>query len=70
MLVCRVLLGDIHIALRYDSSLYKGADPNSPVRRPPLKSKDGFELYDSLLGESISNGGDVLKYREFVVYDR
>lgn len=70
MLVCRVVLGEFHVALKYDSKRYKGTDPRCPVRRPPLKSQDGFELFDSILGESKQFGGDALNYREFVVYDR
>jgi hypothetical protein len=70
MLLCRVLLGDFHVALHYDSAKYKGSDPRSPVRRPPPKTADGIELYDSVLGESKANGGDTLNYREWVVYDR
>lgn len=90
MLLCRVALGDVHIAKKYDSATYKG-DPTNPVRRPPAKLKKSasdssvdqiannnnhvnhvhaFQLYDSVLGESKAHGGDLLNYREFIVYDR
>jgi hypothetical protein len=39
------------------------------VRRPPLKTA-GQELYDSVMGESINNGGDRLQHREFILYER
>eukprot|EP01119_Soliformovum_irregulare_P014845 TRINITY_DN4097_c0_g1_i1.p1 TRINITY_DN4097_c0_g1~~TRINITY_DN4097_c0_g1_i1.p1 ORF type:complete len:497 (-),score=101.57 TRINITY_DN4097_c0_g1_i1:89-1579(-) len=70
MFLCRVLLGDMHIAINYNSKKYKGTDLRWPVRRPPPISEDSFELYDSVMGESKENGGDVLQYREFIVYDR
>jgi hypothetical protein len=90
MLLCRVALGDVHIAKYYDSALYKG-DPLNPARRPPTKNISNsnlthdrmehckldanfdnrlYQLYDSVLGESKSHGGDTLNYREFIVYDR
>jgi len=69
MLLCRVILGDTHICLKYDENKYKG-DPRNPVRRPPAKTEGGLDLYDSILGESKKNGADLLKYREFIVYDR
>lgn len=68
MLMCRVILGDIHIALDYNSEQYKGTKKH-PIRRPPYKLND-MELYDSIMGESINNGGSKLNYREFIIYDR
>jgi len=69
MILCRVILGDIHIAPKYDQEKYKGTK-DKPVRRPPSKSENALELYDSVLGESKLHGGDTLNYREFIVYDR
>jgi len=70
LLLCRVVLGDVHLALKYESSVYKG-DSRYPVRRPPAKTDATLgELYDSILGESKEYGGDSLQYREFIVYDR
>jgi len=68
MLLCRVILGDVHIAMKYDTKIYKGTK-EKPVRRPPSKSNNE-ELYDSVMGESKLHGGDTLNYREFIVYDR
>jgi Poly(ADP-ribose) polymerase catalytic domain len=73
MLLCRVLLGDVHIAHEYDPEKYKGPREN-PVRRPPVKSDvaapdDIPVLHDSVMGEKRELGGPLF-YREFVVYDR
>jgi len=69
--MCRVLLGDAHIANKYDSKKYReGSDPAHPVRRPPPIKEGSNILFDSVIGESKVNGGDQLVCREFVVYDR
>jgi hypothetical protein len=62
MIVARVLMGDSHICIKYDESVYKGKDG------PPLKP-DG-KPYDSIFAEGQENfPGHHLKYREFVVYE-
>ncbi|CAF4156824.1 unnamed protein product [Rotaria sordida] len=63
----RAVLGDVHIAQVYDKKKYRGNDENR-VRRPPLKGND-IDLYDSVLGESKKHGGDILKYREVILYE-
>ncbi|CAF2874683.1 unnamed protein product [Rotaria sp. Silwood2] len=68
IILYRTLLGDVHIVKEYKSEIHRGVDANHPVRRPPQK-KHSQELYDSVMGESRKYGGDVLNYREFVVYD-
>lgn len=73
IILYRVVLGDVHIALRYDEEKYCGTfDRNGKqihVRRPPVK-ENTRELYDSVMGESIRNGGTHIQHREFVLYDR
>lgn len=69
MIVCRVLLGDVHISIEYEESKYKGEKDN-PIRRPPPKQSNGLDLFDSILAESKINGGTKLNHREFIVYDR
>ncbi|CAF1500245.1 unnamed protein product [Rotaria sordida] len=63
----KAVLGDVHIAQVYDKKKYRGNDENR-VRRPPLKGND-IDLYDSVLGESKKHGGDILKYREVILYE-
>lgn len=70
MIIARVVLGDTHVCLEYSEEKYKGLDKNRPVRRPPLKDEETGRLFDSVLGESIANGGNTLKYREVIVYDQ
>jgi len=69
LMICRVILGDIHICKNYVGKQYRGT-AKQPIRKPPLKENNQKIYYDSILGESIENGGDTLKLREFVVYDR
>ena len=66
IILYRAVLGDVHVALKYDKKKYKGEGEHR-VRRPPLK-ENGKDLYDSVLGESEDYGGDRLKYREVVLY--
>jgi len=37
-------------------------------REAPLK--DQKTHYDSVVGETVANGGTVLKFREYIVYER
>jgi len=67
LILCRVALGDVHIALKYDQDKYKGTTER-PVRLAPLKANG--KRYDAVLGESLQNGGDTLRFREIVIYDR
>jgi hypothetical protein len=70
MVLYRVVLGNVHVALIYDKQKYRnGNEKGKCVRRPPLKTA-GQELYDSVMGESIKNGGDRLQHREFILYER
>ncbi len=71
MVLYRAILGDVHVALEYDKEKYRdGTGKGKRVRRPPLKTGCQDELYDSVMGESIKNGGNRLQYREFVLYER
>lgn len=66
IILYRAVLGDVHIAKKYDKAKYRGSERR--VRRPP--SKEGqTDLYDSVMGESIKNNGDRLNYREFILYE-
>ncbi|PRP80347.1 hypothetical protein PROFUN_11916 [Planoprotostelium fungivorum] len=71
LLLCRVIMGDVHIVTNYNELTYKGTI-SSPVRRPPVKNKENpGEIYDSVLGESKKHiPSAFLSYREMVVYDR
>eukprot|EP01117_Protostelium_nocturnum_P011939 TRINITY_DN4368_c0_g1_i1.p1 TRINITY_DN4368_c0_g1~~TRINITY_DN4368_c0_g1_i1.p1 ORF type:complete len:634 (+),score=161.77 TRINITY_DN4368_c0_g1_i1:256-2157(+) len=70
LLLCRVILGDVHIAKTYDEAIYKGTT-NAPARRPPVKRQETHELFDSILGESTMHDKNAhLKFREMVVYNR
>ncbi|CAF0935835.1 unnamed protein product [Adineta ricciae] len=73
IILYRVVLGDVHIALRYNKEKYcEGLNRNGQrirVRRPPVKT-NSLNLYDSVMGESIENGGTYMKHREFVLYDQ
>eukprot|EP01080_Neovahlkampfia_damariscottae_P011467 gene11467-4631_t len=85
MLIYRVTLGHPHIALQYSKEIYRGfgdgidiegvgkmysrSEFGRAVRRPPNKP-GSFEAYDSLIGEKMEFGGDTLKYREFVLYEK
>ncbi|CAF3807132.1 unnamed protein product [Rotaria socialis] len=62
----RAVLGDVHIAREYDKKKYRG-EKGRRVRRPPLK--DNGILHDSVLGESMDYGGNLLKYREVILYE-
>lgn len=68
MILYRAVLGDIHIAKKYDQKKYRMGDDRRRVRRPPQKEYSNL-LYDSVMGESDKNGGDRLKYREFILYE-
>lgn len=68
MVLYRAALGDIHVASKYDRTKYSIGPNKQRVRRPP-KKPDSEGLYDSVMGESIHNGGDRLKYREFILYE-
>ena len=67
IILYRTVLGDVHVAKTYDKKMYRGDDKRR-VRRPPLKNNSGV-LYDSVMGESKTHGGDLLKYREFILYE-
>jgi hypothetical protein len=70
MVLYRAILGDVHVALQYDKEKYRdGFGKGNRVRRPPMKTGCN-DLYDSVMGESIKNGGDRLKHREFILYER
>jgi hypothetical protein len=70
MILYRVVLGNVHVALQYDKKKYRdGAGKESCVRRPPTKT-GCQDLYDSVMGESMKNGGDRLQHREFILYER
>jgi hypothetical protein len=75
MLLCRVLLGDIHVCRRYDQTKYRGSPPHHYVRRPPNKQNSG-DVYDSVMGECVRHGATAtkpsrpLQFREFIVYDQ
>ncbi|CAF0980389.1 unnamed protein product [Adineta steineri] len=73
IILYRVVLGDVHIAFKYDKVKYcEGAMQNGRqinIRRPPKKA-NGHNVFDSVMGESIENGGNYLQHREFVIYDR
>lgn len=62
MILARVLLGDAQLCLEYDGKIYKKKEV------APLKA-DGTH-YDSIFAERKIYGGNTLKYREFVVFDR
>jgi hypothetical protein len=75
MVLCRVLLGDIHVVKKYDVEKYRGVDASRPVRRPPNKP-NSMEAYDSILGETQKNGATAasrkqrpLQFREYITYD-
>ena len=75
MVLCRVLLGDIHVVKKYDVDKYRGVDASRPVRRPPNKP-NSMEAYDSILGETQKNGATAasrkqrpLQFREYITYD-
>ncbi|UJR17101.1 hypothetical protein I4U23_003998 [Adineta vaga] len=67
MLLYRVSLGDVHIAKIYEKTIYRGQE-KSPIRRPPMK-ENSLGLYDSVMGESKTHGGNALQYREFILYE-
>ncbi|CAF3615889.1 unnamed protein product [Adineta steineri] len=73
IILYRVVLGDVHIAFKYDKVKYCGGAMQNGrqinIRRPPKKA-NGHDVFDSLMGESIENGGNYLQHREFVIYDR
>jgi hypothetical protein len=70
MVLYRAVLGDVHVASKYDKLVYRKSGENERhVRRPPKKT-GCQDLYDSVMGESIKNGGDKLQYREFILYER
>jgi hypothetical protein len=74
MIVYRACLGDPHIAVTYDKEKYRGT-PDRPVRRPPDKPAArlgvaSMEQHDCVVGESKENGGNRLRYREVIFYDR
>jgi hypothetical protein len=66
IILYRAVLGDVHIVKQYDKKTYRG--DQFRVRRPPLK-ENSINLYDSIMGESKKNGGDLLQYREFILYE-
>ncbi len=66
IIIYRAVLGDVHIAKQYDAKIYRGTD-KCKVRRPP--QKNFIHLYDSVMGESVTHGGDKLQYREFILYE-
>lgn len=75
MLLCRVLLGDIHICKHYDQEKYRGTESGHHyVRRPPQKP-NSFDVFDSVMGEKQQYGASAkkfrpLQYREFIVYEQ
>ena len=68
MVVYRATLGDIHVAKMYDEKTYRKGEKTCRVRRPPFKNGTN-ELYDSVMGESKKHGGNLLQYRECILYD-
>ncbi|CAF3895843.1 unnamed protein product [Rotaria sp. Silwood2] len=68
MVLYRAALGDVHVVLKYKREKYRCGPNRQLIRRPPKKTH-GKELYDSVMGESMENGGDRLKHREFILYD-
>jgi hypothetical protein len=64
----RAVLGDVHVAKLYDEKQYRIGDGKRRVRRPPYKENSHL-LYDSVMGERVTFGGDRLKYREFILYE-
>jgi hypothetical protein len=67
IILYRAALGDIHVAMQYDQKMYCGNGKHR-VRRPPYK-KASSDLYDSVMGESKKHGGNILNYREFILYE-
>jgi hypothetical protein len=65
IILYRTVLGDVHIANKYDKKIYCGEDKRR-VRRPPIRING--DLYDSVMGESKKYSGDSLQYREFILY--
>ena len=68
IILYRAVLGDVHVAEKYDKEKYRSGQQGRRVRRPPCKENSG-DLYDSVMGESKTHGGDALQYREFILYD-
>lgn len=68
IILYRAVLGDVHVARKYDRNKYRVGEQGRRVRRPPLNENSG-NLYDSVMGESIAHGGDTLNYREFILYE-
>jgi len=62
MIISRVVIGDAFICKEYKDDLFKSK------REAPLK--DQKTHYDSVVGETVANGGTVLKFREYIVYER
>jgi len=67
MLVCRVLLGVPFICEKYDQAKFQGT-AQRPVRQAPFK-ESSTERYDSIVVSGKVTGGDLVFYREFVVYN-
>ena len=73
IMICRVLLGDSHLCMEYDSKKYRGEDARRPVRRPPNKP-DSMDCYDAVVGETGAYGAKAkhqrpLKFREYITYE-
>ena len=70
MIVLRVVLGDCHVVQDYDEVAYKGLSPtHRPRCRPPINPDTGF-VHDSILSESLQNGGTRHRFTEIAIFDR
>ncbi|UJR24402.1 hypothetical protein I4U23_005779 [Adineta vaga] len=73
IMLYRAVLGDVHIAKIYNRDKYCYIIDNKKrknyIRRPPIKINTFDDLYDSVMGESKTYGGDQLEYREFILYE-
>jgi len=67
MLICRVVLGDAYHCKEYNEEEFRGT-LEAPVKSAPLKPGSN-ERYDSIFVAGKVNGGDLVVYNEFVVYD-
>jgi len=68
MVIARVMMGDVHICKQYKEEIYKGT-PKNPVRLAPTNPVTK-RPHDAVLGEATKYGGNSLKFREIIIYDR
>ena len=69
MILYRTRVSDVHVAKNHDENGCRYSENSLRVRRPPFM-KNSAEPHDSVMGESKIHGGDTLRYREFILYDR